>query len=131
MENNTKQVVVNFLNAVQAVDLGQLETLLHPEIQWKQPGNNQLSGVKNNRDEVFQMVGKMFELSNNTIKLNEYNSISVNGDKVACVLHWQAQNSLKLLNVINIDLYTVKNGQIHQAEIFTEDEEQEDDFWGK
>jgi ketosteroid isomerase-like protein len=131
MKNETKRVVTEFLNAVQVGDLEQLGTLLHPNMEWVQPGNNRVSGLKRSSAEVFQMVGKMFELSANTLKLTDIKTISVNGNRVACLLHWNAsQPAGGILDVDNIDVYTVDNGKIIKAEIFTADEAKEDQFWG-
>lgn len=132
MENNAKQVVFNFLNAVKDLDLETVGALLSPSVSWSQPGNNQLSGLKDSRDAVFQMVGKMFELSNNTLKLVEFKAVSSNGNRVACLLTWTAANNAgNELNVNNIDVYTVESGLISDVEVFTADEAQEDGFWGK
>jgi ketosteroid isomerase-like protein len=132
MDNNAKQVVFNFLTAVKEMDLDTVGMLLHPEVTWSQPGANQLSGTKTSSPEVFEMVGKMFELSDNTLKLTNFSPISLNGDRVACMLNWHATNAAgKELNVNNIDVYSVNNGHIVNVEIFTEDAELEDDFWGK
>lgn len=131
MKNEAKQVVTNFLTAVQVGDLEQLNTLLHPDMEWVQPGNNRVAGLKRSSAEVFQMVGKMFELSANTLKLTDIKTISVNGNRVACLLHWNAsQPAGGILDVDNIDVYTVDNGKIIKAEIFTADQEKEDQFWG-
>src|ERR1700748_624693 len=90
MKNEAKLVVNEFLTAVQHGDNAKLAQLIHPNIMWSQPGNNSLSGTKHSNAEVFQMVGKMFELSANTLRLTDFKLISVNGNKVACVLHWDA-----------------------------------------
>ena len=132
MENNAKQVVFNFLNAVKDLDLETVGALLSPVVSWSQPGNNQLSGLKDSREAVFQMVGQMFELSNNTLKLAEFKAVSSNGNRVACLLTWTASNNAgNELNVNNIDVYTVESGLISEVEVFTADEAQEDGFWGK
>ena len=132
MENSAKQVVFNFLNAVKEMDLDTVGMLLHPGVNWNQPGANQLSGIKTSGAEVFQMVGRMFELSGNTMRLTKFSPISVNGERVACLLNWHATNAAgEELNVNNIDVYSVNNGHIVNVEIFTEDPEQEDNFWGK
>jgi ketosteroid isomerase-like protein len=78
------------------------------------------------------MVGKMFELSANTLRLTDIKTVSVNGNKVACLLHWNAaQPAGGILDVDNIDVYTVENGQITKADIFTADLESENHFWGE
>uniref|UniRef100_A0AC34GN99 SnoaL-like domain-containing protein n=2 Tax=cellular organisms TaxID=131567 RepID=A0AC34GN99_9BILA len=76
------------------------------------------------------MVGKMFELSANTLKLTDITSIGANGSKVSCVLRWIASKpNGSTMEVDNIDVYTVENGQIVKAEIFSADLEKENQFW--
>jgi len=132
MKNDAKLVVTEFLTAVQQGDNAKLAQIIHPDIEWDQPGKNSLSGIKHSNAEVFRMVGKMFELSANTLRLTDFKSISLNGNKVACMLHWNAaQPAGGILDVDNIDVYTVTNGQITKAEIFAADEVSENKFWGE
>lgn len=130
MENQTLSVVKAFVTAVQQVDLEKLGALLHPAITWDQPGNNRFSGVKNSSGEVFQMVGGMFEVSANTMKLSDVKSITVNGDQAAVVLRWQANRDGATLDTDNVDVYTVKDGQIVAAKVYAADTAHEDLFWG-
>lgn len=130
MENHAKTIVTEFLTAVQSGDNERVAALLNPAVKWDQPGQNAISGPKNSAAEVFGMVGKMFELSENTLSLKEFKPVSVNGNDVACVLRWQASKASGLvLDVENIDVYSVNNGQIVSAKIFTADQEAEDLFW--
>jgi ketosteroid isomerase-like protein len=130
MENQAKTIVTDFLTAVQTGNNGQLAALLSPAIQWEQPGNNLVSGIKSSATEVFGMVGKMFELSANSLRLTEIKSVTVNGNEVACLLQWQASKpDGTKLNVENIDVYTVKNGEIISAKVFTSDLAAENSFW--
>lgn len=130
MKNEAKSVVSAFLTAVQNGDNEKLATLLHPSVTWSQPGENQISGIKNSNAEVFQMVGKMFELSANSLRLTEVTMIGANGNKASCVLRWTANRpDGNTMEVDNIDVYTVENGQIVQAEIFSADLEKENQFW--
>jgi ketosteroid isomerase-like protein len=130
MENEAKRVVNEFLAAVQQGDNAKLAELLSPEIKWSQPGDNAVSGIKHSNMEVFQMVGKMFEISGNTLRLTEIRLISVNSNKVACVLRWNANKATgEILEIDNIDVYTVENGQIIRAEIYSADLEKENTFW--
>jgi ketosteroid isomerase-like protein len=130
MENQAKTIVTDFLTAVQTGNNGQLAALLSPTIQWEQPGDNLVSGIKNSASEVFGMVGKMFELSANSLRLTDIKSVTVKGNEVACLLQWQASKpDGSKLNVENIDVYTVSNGEIVSAKVFTADIEAENAFW--
>ncbi|MEC5147398.1 nuclear transport factor 2 family protein [Chitinophaga sp. 212800010-3] len=130
MEKQTLDVVTAFVNAVQQVNLEKLGALLQPEIKWEQPGSNRFSGIKNSSGEVFQMVGGMFEVSGNTMTLADIKNIAVNGDQASVVLTWKATRPGAVLHTDNVDVYTVKDGQIVAAKIFATDLQQEDIFWG-
>ena len=132
MEQQTEQIVRNFLTAVQTGDHPTAIALVHPNVVWNQPGNNRFSGRKISRDEVVQMIGGMTAVSAKSLRLSQFDRMSVNGERAACVVHWQAvQEAGGRLDVDNIDVYTVKNGQIVEATIYSADIRQEDDFWGK
>jgi ketosteroid isomerase-like protein len=76
------------------------------------------------------MVGKMFEISGNTLRLAEIKSVTANNNEVAALLRWEASKpSGETLAVDNIDVYRVEDGQIISAKIFTSDIKAEDQFW--
>jgi ketosteroid isomerase-like protein len=128
---NMENIVRAFLAAVQQVDLEKIGAILHPEVKWHAPGNNRFSGLKNSVGEVFQMVGGMFEATQNTFALAEIKSVAVNGNKVACVLRFKAVRNGVTLDTDNIDVYTVEDGKIVAVEAFATDAAGEDAFWGK
>lgn len=130
MEKQTLAVVNEFVTAVQQVNLEKLGALLHPEVTWEQPGNNRFSGRKQTSAEVFQMVGGMFEVSQNTMSLADVKVLAVNGNSAACVLRWKASRPGAQLDTDNIDVYTVEDGKIVAAKIYMADMAQEDAFWG-
>ena len=123
-------IVKEFLAAVQQVNLEKIGGLLHPEVKWKVPGNNRFSGLKHCAAEVFQMVGGMFEASQNPFALAEIKAVAVLGNKVACLLRFKAEKEGVTLDTDNIDVYTVENGQIVTVEAFATDIAAEDAFWG-
>jgi uncharacterized protein len=131
MENSATQTVKTFLTAVQQGDQATLGALIHPNIRWNQPGSNRFSGSKKSSTEVFQMVGGMFEATANTLQLTSVKQVTANGNKVACLIHWKgAQPGGGVLDVDNIDVYTVEDGKIVEATIYSEDINQENAFWG-
>lgn len=131
MENQTMQVAQEFVTAVQQVDLEKLGALLHPEVEWHQPGNNRFAGIKRSSTEVFQMVGGMFEVSQNTMELKAARFLGVNGNSAAFLLQWTASRAGGALDVENIDVYTVVDGKVTGAKIYSGDIEQENKFWGR
>jgi uncharacterized protein len=126
------QVVKDFLTAYMAHNHEKFTSLLHPDVIWVQPGDNKVSGVKQSKTELLQMGAKLSELSARTLKLADVKYFSPVGNTVVCILHWTAaQPTGSILDIDNIDVYTVENGKIIQAKIFSEDILQEDKFWGK
>ena len=126
------QVVREFLFAVQQHDPEKAKSLLHPQVQWEQPGNNRLSGTKRAADEVMAMGRAMAERSEKTAQLVSIEQCGTNGNTVAVRLRWTAaQPTGNVLDVGNVDIYTVENGKITHARIYSEDIFQEDRFWGK
>jgi uncharacterized protein len=125
-------VVKGFLSAYMEGNHEKFSSLLHPDVVWIQPGDNRVAGAKKSKAELLQMGGKMSELSARTLKLTDVKYFSTNGNTVACVLHWKAaQPTGNVLDIDNIDIYTVENGKIIMAKIFSEDILKEDKFWGK
>ncbi len=126
------QVVKDFLTAYMEKKHERFTSLLHPDVIWIQPGDNRISGVKKSKTELLQMGRKMSELSAGTLKLTDVKYYSYNGNTVVCILHWKAaQPTGSTLDIDNIDVYTVENGKIIMAKIFSEDILAEDKFWGK
>jgi uncharacterized protein len=134
-ENNTQsalKVVSTFMNAIKNGDGATAVSLIDSLVQWDQPGNNRLSGIRKNKNEVLALFHAFNELSEGTLKLTEVKTLSVNGNSVACLLHWNAAQPVgKVLNIDNIDVYTVVNGKIKNVVIYSSDLKSEDAFWGK
>lgn len=124
------QIVNDFLSAVQKGDYEKVNSLADPAIQWDQPGNNLFSGTKGSLKEVYEMVGGMSSLTNHTLQLTAVQTLAVNGDSVAALVKWKAAKPTgEQLDVDNIDVYTVKNGKIVKAIVYSADVEKENSYW--
>jgi len=125
-------LIKEFFDAYRAHNREKVSSMMHPDILWTQPGNNRLSGVKKSREEVKAMGKLMAELSAKTIELADIKVLNATGNSVACLLRWKAvQPTGNVLDVENIDIYTIENGLIVNAKIYSADLIQEDKFWGK
>jgi uncharacterized protein len=130
MEQTALKVVSDFLNALQSGNQTRLAELLDENVIWHQPGENKFSGIKKGAGSVLEMVGGMFEISQGTFQLAEIKWLSPNGKKVACLLTFKASRPGAILNTDSIDIYTVENGKIVEAALYTQDNKMEDDFYG-
>ena len=126
------EVVKTFLTAYMQRDHKTFVDLLHPEVVWEQPGESVVSGIKRSKAELLQMGARMSELSTQSLRLNDVQYFSPNGNNVVCILHWTAaQPNGNVLDIQNVDVYTVENGKITHAKIYSEDVDKENAFWGK
>lgn len=130
METQAKQVVQEFLTAAQQGNHEKVNALLHPDVQWHQPGNHKFAGLKKSSAEVFQMLGSIHAYTVGTYALEEIKWISANGDTVACLLHFKGATPVANLNIDNIDIYTVRDGKITEVVIYSQDLEKENMFFG-
>ena len=74
----------------------------------------------------------MFAATNNSLALTDIKVLTANGNSVTCLVHWKAvQPNGGMLDVDNIDVYTVEKGQIVKAKVYSADVAQEDNFWLK
>ena len=63
-------------------------------------------------------------------QLAEIKWLSANGSKVACLLTFKASRPDAIMDTDSIDIYTVENGKIVEAYLYTQDNKMEDDFFG-
>jgi len=132
VNSDASVLIKEFFDAYRAHNREKVSSMMHPDILWTQPGNNRLSGVKKSREEVKAMGKLMAELSAKTIELADIKVLNATGNSVACLLRWKAvQPTGNVLDVENIDIYTIENGLIVNAKIYSADLIQEDKFWGK
>lgn len=132
VEAEALQLVNSFLEAIKEMSHSKAFPLLDSMIQWDQPGDNQFSGLKQGSDEVFGMFKGFLSTSASTLRLAEIKVLAVNGNQVACHLHWSAtQPPGGVLDVDNIDVYTVEKGKIVKAVVYSADIKSEDRFWLK
>jgi uncharacterized protein len=125
-------VVEQFLEGVQKKNSAMVNAALDSAVIWDQPGNNRFSGVKNNAKEVFAMFGGMLKMTDRTLELTDSKILAQNDKQVVCLLQWKAyQAGGALLQVSNVDVYTVEKNKITNVVIYTSDIRQEDLFWGK
>jgi len=126
------EVVKEFLTAYMIGDHQTFTELIHPDVIWIQPGDNRISGIKRSKSELLQMGAKMSEISARTLRLTDVKYFAAHGNTVVCILHWNAaQPSGVVLDIDNVDMYTVENGKIIMAKIFSEEIAEENAFWGK
>jgi ketosteroid isomerase-like protein len=132
MEKESQRVVIEFLQAVKNRDHEKVVSLLDENVEWHQPGDNRISGIKMGRSSVMKMGKEMSDYTARTFTISEIKNLSANGNSVACILHLEAALPIgSLLDVENIDVYKIKDGKVVEVIVHSTDLEQENNFWGK
>lgn len=126
-----KEVVQSFQEALGKGDAPTAFSYFSPDVKWHQPGNNKFSGTKNSIEELGKMFGGMMEASKGTLKVKPSGALMVNGNLVASPVHFSANNGLNSIDMTGVDLFEVKDGKIIQVWLFSDAQQNEDDFWGK
>ena len=76
------------------------------------------------------MLSKMMEYTKGTLVIQPNGAMMVNSNLVSAPVRFSALCEGKSLDMTGIDLYEVKDGKIINVWLFSEDQNQEDDFWG-
>ncbi|GAA0592084.1 nuclear transport factor 2 family protein [Kribbella sandramycini] len=123
-------VVGNYGAAAAAGDMAALAGLLAPDAVWHQPGANQLSGDHVGPEAIVAHLGRFFELSSNTFRLDT-ESATESGDLVSTTVRFSAQREGAAdLDQHGVDIFRVAGDKIVEIWLISEDQAAEDAFWG-
>jgi len=127
-------VVALYFQSLQTGDIGTLANLLDDNIVWHQPGKNVLSGTHAGKQAVLELFGRFMQISEGSFKIDAVTSIMANGNMVSASLSFSAQRCQYLtvdMRMKGIDVMRVENGLIKEVFLFSENQDQEDAFWGR
>lgn len=124
-------IAKTYIRAVQAGDLATLGSIMSPDVVWHQPGNNQFSGVHRGMAEVGSMLGKMMEVSNGTFAITKADHFMANGDWVAIATEFSGEANGIKLSQPSVDLMRIDGGKIVEMRLFSSNQKEEDQLWGK
>jgi ketosteroid isomerase-like protein len=131
-DSESLKTVKLFFSAYQNGNSGKFSTLLDENIIWTAPGDNRISGIKKNRSEVLEMLRNMAVTSAGSVKLSHIRFFATGDNTIGCSLRWQAVQPIgRILDVLNIGVFTVENGKIKTAKLFSDNISAEDIFWGQ
>lgn len=126
-----KEVIIAYAEALGKGDIPTAFSFFSEKIKWHQPGKNKFSGIKNGADEIGQILGGMVEDTKRTFAVKPNGNIQVNGNLVVMPVRFSGSIDGRSIDMTGIDLFKVKDGKIVEVWLFSEDQEVEDDFWGK
>jgi uncharacterized protein len=129
MAHPNEELIRQGFDAFAKGDLDTIRDLFADDIAWHFPGRNQMSGDYSGKDEVMQWLGRSFELTGGTLRI-ELHDVLANDDHVAALTRVTGQRDGKSLNDPSIQLFHVKDGKATESWIYPSDQEVSDDFWG-
>lgn len=128
MSQNIK-LVREYFKALSENDFATVDSLLHDDLIWHQPGKGVLSGTFKGKEAVFAHLGNFTKLSNGTFAIDRVGYMAENNNLVAAEIHFKASAGNESMKMKGIDLFRVEAGKIQEVWLFSEDIDAEDKFW--
>ncbi|CAD0002367.1 nuclear transport factor 2 family protein [Flavobacterium salmonis] len=127
----SKEIVAAYFEALANGEIEKAFSNFTSQTKWYQPGNNKFSGLKNNLGEIFQMLeGIMTDTSGNMV-VKPNGAMLESGDLVSVPVWFTAKKETKTMDLGGMDLFQVKEGKIVHVWTFSDDQQIDDDFFGK
>lgn len=129
-DQTTAAVTASYFDALGRGDVAAAMALLSPDVVWHQPGENRFSGDHTGMDGIGSLLGGMMETTQGTFQLSVTGPAMVNGELVAVPVRFSGKRGDASMDMSGVDLLTVRNGNIVEVHLFSEDGPAEDAFWG-
>lgn len=126
-----KEVVEAYSAALAKGDIPTAFSFFNPKAKWHQPGNNKFSGTQNGLEAIGKMLSDMMGAAQGSLVIKPTGPLMVNGNLVSSPVRFSAKSGNKTVEMNGNDLYEVTDGKIVQVWLFSEDQDVEDEFWGK
>jgi len=128
---NAKRIAEIYFESLANGDTATLFSLFAHDVKWHQPGNHKFSGIKNGADAVGGMIGEMMQAAAGSLLIKRNGELMENGNLVAAPIRFSAVKGTQSMDMAGTDLFKVEEDKITEVWLFSEDQQKEDDFWGK
>jgi len=109
-------------------DMDALRELFADDVVWHFPGKGQLAGDYRGKEEVLGFLGKSFELSGGTLRL-EIHDVLANDEHGTVLTHVTGQREGKSLDDNSVQVFHISDGKVTESWIHPGDLYAGDDFW--
>jgi ketosteroid isomerase-like protein len=109
-------------------DMDTLRELFADDVVWHFPGKSQLAGDYRGKEEVLGFLGKSFELSGGTLRL-EIHDVLANDEHGTVLTHVTGQREGKSLDDNSVQVFHIRDGKVTESWIHPGDLYAGDDFW--
>lgn len=125
------EVVEAYSVALSKGDIPTAFSHFSPEAKWHQPGNHQFAGTKTGLEAIGKMLGDMMGATQGSLVIAPTGALMANGNFVSFPVNFTGKIADKTLDMNGVDLFEVVNEKIVQVWLFSEDQDAENEFWGK
>ena len=73
----------------------------------------------------------MMDISGGSFKIDKVHAVMGNGARVAAIVEFSGTRDGAEISMLGVDILTIKDGQISEAWLYSENQAAEDAFWGK
>ncbi len=126
-----KEVVEAYSIALSNGDIPTAFSHFSLNAKWHQPGNNKFSGTQNGLEAIGKMLSDMMGSAQGSLVVKPAGPLMVNGNFVSSPVRFSAKSGDKTVEMNGNDVFEVIDGKIVQVWLFSEDQDVEDEFWGK
>lgn len=125
------EVVAAYSAALSQGDIPTAFSHFSRDAKWHQPGNHQFAGTKEGLDAIGKMLGDMMGATQGSLVVNPTGALMANGNLVSFPVHFSGKNGDRTVDMNGVDLFEVINEKIVQVWLFSENQDAENEFWGK
>jgi hypothetical protein len=129
MGHPNEELVRKGYEAFSSGDMETLGKLMKPDVVHSVPGESLISGEHKGQDEVFELYGKLFELSDGTVAVELLEVTAQGDDKVVAKHRNTAKRGDKTIEALDTIEFTIEDGKISRLDETTEDQAATDAFW--
>ena len=118
-------------DAYEAFSRGDLDAVgaqLTDDVVWHVAGNSPLAGDYKGQDEIFGFFGRLFEMSEGTLKL-EVHDILANDEHATVLVHMTAKRGDRMIDQNAVHVFEIVDGKTKEFWSFEEDQRAQDEFW--
>jgi uncharacterized protein len=110
-------------------DFAALDDLFAEDIRWHEPGRNQLAGTYEGRPAVYDMFGRLMELTENSFRV-DLRSVFADDDTGVAVVHITARRGEKSFEVTNAHVFRFTGDRVAEFRETSGDQHAVDEVFG-
>ncbi len=128
MTHPNEELVRKGYQALASGDTDALQEQIADDVVWHVGGRSQLAGDYRGKEEVFNLFGKLIELTGGTFKL-EVHDILANDEHTVALVKATAQRDGKALDDNGVQVLHVQDGKVKESWLHPGDEYASDEFF--